>query len=411
MFDGDSLPSFLDTMEPGLPLAMILASIDVRSLTGHDRIVALRAQQRMASHFAAQVYDSMAAVTEVMDDDDPQWAEESAAAEIRAALRLTRRAADRELEYALDLQRRLPRVWGALASGALDVPRAKVIVRGTEHLSIAIARDVVERVIHDAPNLTTGQLAALLRRVCLETDPEDAERRYAEAVADRRVVMEPTVDGTANLLGIDLPPHRLAAGMRRINRMAMSLRSKDEPRTIDQLRADVLLDLLEGTGSAAGAGGVVDIHVGLATLAGLSEAPGELAGYGTVIADVARQVADAQMRSQWRVTVTDESTNDIVHVGTTRRRPTAGQRREVEARYKTCVFPGCRMPAAQCDLDHREPYGDGGPTAVANLAPTCRHDHVAVRHRTGWSYCRLPNGDHEWISRLGHRYVTSGRPP
>ena len=39
MFDVDRLPSFLDTMEPGLPLAMILTSIDVRSLTGHDRIV------------------------------------------------------------------------------------------------------------------------------------------------------------------------------------------------------------------------------------------------------------------------------------------------------------------------------------------------------------------------------------
>jgi hypothetical protein len=98
--------------------------------------------------------------------------------------------------------------------------------------------------------LTTGQLRARIARLCIEADPDDAEQRYRYAVSDRRVVAEATGDGTANLLGLDLPPHRVAAATRRINALARSLRIAGETRTMDQLRADVLLDLLNGTNTA-----------------------------------------------------------------------------------------------------------------------------------------------------------------
>jgi hypothetical protein len=179
---------------------------------------------------------------------------------------------------------------------------------------------------------------------------------------------------------------------------------------MDQLRADVLLDLLEGASSATAGRGIVDIHVDLDTLTRLADHPGELAGYGPVIADVARQVAARQIRAEWRFTVTDPDTGEPVHTGTTRRRPNAAQRRSVEAHYRTCVFPGCRMPATGCDVDHRVPWAEGGPTSNANLAPLCRHDHV-IKTRSGWAYTRIPGGDHRWISALGHTYTTVGRPP
>ena len=68
--------------------------------------------------------------------------------------------------------------------------------------------------------------------------------------------------------------------------------------SIDQLRADVFLDLLQGRSVGSGADrGTVDITVDLGVLAGLSEAPGELNGYGPVIADIARQVAREQTTS------------------------------------------------------------------------------------------------------------------
>jgi hypothetical protein len=155
---------------------------------------------------------------------------------------------------------------------------------------------------------------------------------------------------------------------------------------------------------------VVDIQVNLETLTRLSDDPGELAGFGPVIADIARQVTEQQQNAEWRFTVTDADTGQTIHNGITRRRPTSGMRRHVEARNRTCIFPGCRMPAIGCDLDHRIPWAQGGPTSTDNFAPLCRHDHI-IKDRLGWKHRALPNGDHQWTSRLGHTYTTSGQPP
>ncbi len=280
------LAAKLDAMEPGPVLAAFLSVLQGMDRSGYDRVAVLQALQKMASHFQARVYEEIAAISDLMGriEQDQEIATESAAAEIRAALRLTRRSADAELAFAIDLKQRLPRAWDALAAGHIDLRKARVIVHGTCHLSEDDARQVVERIIGVAERLTTGQLHALLRKVCLQADPEEAANRYASSVAERRVIMEPTVEGTANFLGLNLPPDRVAAAMRRIADLARSLKSGDEGRTIDQIRADVFLDLLEGHNQQRGNGrGAVDIQVDLKTLARLTDDPGELAGYGPVI--------------------------------------------------------------------------------------------------------------------------------
>ncbi len=403
-------------MEPGPVLAGFLASIDVTQISGFDRIVVLRAHRRMASHYSAQEYRTMAAVTDSMLEFEESGrledAAESAAAEIRAALHLTRRSADVELAFGLDLRDRFPRLAEMLESGEIDVRRARTIERNTVHLSDEIAREVVDRIADVASRLTTGELAARIRRLCIEAEPAEAEDRYRHAVDGRRVVMEPSEIGTADLLGLDLPPNRVKAVTRRINKLARSLRGSGETRTMDQLRADVFLDLLAGKSrQESKSGGVVDIRVDLDTLTALTDHPGELAGYGPVISDIARQVVEDQHASEWRYTVVDTETGQMVRTGTTRRRPTTAQRRTIESRDVTCVFPGCRMPASQCDLDHRIPWSQGGPTTVDHLAPLCRHDHITVRHNAGWTYRCRPNGDYIWTSKLGHEYTTARAPP
>ena len=411
-----SAAHWLENVEPGIELAARLAVVDVDRLSGYDRIAVLQAHQRLASHYAAQVYRDMASVSAsfvVEDGVDLQSADEFAAAEIRAALRLTRRSADAELSFALDLQRRLPQVCHSLEDGLIDVRRAKVFDRCTIDLPIATARTIVDLVLADAPNLTTGQLAARLDRLRMEVEPEAAEDRYEHAVNDRRVVMEPTPAGTANIYAYDLPPDRASALMKRINRTARSLRRAGDQRSMDQLRTDVFLDFGTAGSAESPPEGSVDLLVDLETLAGLNDDPGELAGYGPVIADVARDAAERQDRGEWTYTVTDPETGRPLVTGTTRRRPTAAQRREVAARNRTCVFPGCRMPARDCDLDHRIPRAQGGKTRASDLGPCCRHDH-RIRHAAGWSYEILPNGDITWRSALGHVYRTgssTGLPP
>ena len=412
----ESTIRWLEEVEPGLELAgWLMAYSDVR-MSGYDRIVVLRAHQRMASHYAAQVLRDMAEVSAAFVAEDGvnvQSADEYAAAEIRAALRLTRRSADAELSFALDLQRRLPQVVESLDLGNIDVRRAKVFDRNTVDLPIATARTIVEAVLQDAPNLTTGQLGARLERLRMEVQPDEAQERYEHAVSERRVVMESTPAGTANLYAFDLPPDRASALMKRLNRAARSLRNDGDQRSMDQLRTDVFLDLCTGGAAESPSEGSVDICVDLETLLALNDDPGELAGYGPVIADITRKVAERQVDGTWRYTVTDPDTGRPLSNGATRRRPTAAQHRAVTARNRTCIFPGCRMPARDCDLDHRIPWAEGGRTRTEDLGPLCRHDH-GIRHAAGWTYKILPNGEIEWTSRLGHIYRTggsSGLPP
>ncbi|MDH5504394.1 MAG: 13E12 repeat family protein, partial [Acidimicrobiia bacterium] len=160
---GAGIPVGLDGLPAGPFLAALLSSIDVADVSGHDRVVVLRARQRMVSHYQAQVYADMVAVSDFLEQDfvgDLELATDATAAEIRAALCLTRRAADHELDVAVTLRDRLPNVWAAFNKGDLDAARAKTIVRGTEHLSESAARQVADLVLVDAVDLTTGQIAA-----------------------------------------------------------------------------------------------------------------------------------------------------------------------------------------------------------------------------------------------------------
>jgi len=67
----DVLRPGLDDVEPGPILAAWLSEIDVGQLSGYDRVVVLRAHQRLASHYQGQVYADMAAVSDVLSTDDP----------------------------------------------------------------------------------------------------------------------------------------------------------------------------------------------------------------------------------------------------------------------------------------------------------------------------------------------------
>ena len=63
---------------------------------------------------------------------------------------------------------------------------------------------------------------------------------------DRRVFLQPYTDGTAELSAINLPPATAAAAFNRVDRIARAAKSFGDVRTLPQLRADAMLDLLSG---------------------------------------------------------------------------------------------------------------------------------------------------------------------
>jgi hypothetical protein len=103
----------------------------------------------------------------------------------------------------------------------------------------------------------------------------------------------------------------------------------------------------------------------LSTLACLDDEPGDIAGFGPIPADLARQIATRMATAtttDWRYAVIDDN-GDLYAEGRLRYRPTAAQTAFIRARDRTCRAPGCRKPAMVCHIDHNnEGYLASGPS-------------------------------------------------
>ncbi|HET9116825.1 MAG TPA: DUF222 domain-containing protein, partial [Pseudonocardiaceae bacterium] len=198
------IPEGLAEIAPGPELASILAGIDLSRLSGFDCVRVLKAQYRQSNHERARVLAAMAEVglcgVAPADDELRRMAlpDEFSADEVRAALVLTRRAAQDQFSLGWDLVTRLPQVHAAMDDGVLDEPRARVFSDWTTELSVEQARAVCAALLPRAPELTTGQLVEQIKKLAIAVDPDWARRRYEQALAGRTVVGYRNADGSAN---------------------------------------------------------------------------------------------------------------------------------------------------------------------------------------------------------------------
>ncbi len=149
----------------------------------------------------------------------------------------------------------------------------------------------------------------------------------------------------------------------------------------------------------------VDVRIAIpyTALLGADDQPGELVGYGPIPAAVARDLAAG---GTWRRVLTDPASGRPLDYGTTRYRPPEHLAGLVITRGQTCQFPGCRVPAHRCDLDHGVPYDPDtgtGPTSDTNLGPKCRRHHQ-VKQIPGWPVTHHPDGCTSWSTPSGHLY-------
>jgi uncharacterized protein DUF222/HNH endonuclease len=86
-------------------------------------------------------------------------------------------------------------------------------------------------------------------------------------------------------------------------------------------------------------------------------------------------------------------------------------RRAVLARHRHCTYPGCRVPAAFCEIHHYIPWSRGGRTALGNLGPVCPFHHKIVVHRWGWTLTLHPDGEVTATSPDGRRTLRDHDPP
>ncbi len=142
---------------------------------------------------------------------------------------------------------------------------------------------------------------------------------------------------------------------------------------------------------------VITVTIPVDSLAGLTDAPGVINGFGAIPAADARRLAAGDAR--WRHVLTCRTTGAVLDVGTLSYRPPAALDRHVRLRDGTCRFPGCAVPAAECDLDHLVPF-PLGPTSAENLHALCRRHH-GLKHEGGWRVEATPGSGLRWTSPQG----------
>jgi hypothetical protein len=244
------LPVGLAKMPPGPELAVALSTVDFGGLPAELLQVALAAQGRQSSHEQARLLAAGVALARIpWEGPDPvrrDQADTFVSTRVAWTLTMSERSADKLLDLGFDLIDRLPMVYEALLAGRIDYPRAWTISNTLALLPDDAARAIAASLLTEAERLTPGKLKARLALRALKADPGLAKRRYKRSVADRRVHIGTDSEGTARLSGQNLPVDRAAAAEDRIDRLARAAKADGDTRTLDQLRADAMLDVLTG---------------------------------------------------------------------------------------------------------------------------------------------------------------------
>lgn len=376
--------------------------------------------------------------------DTPAHAVESATAEIRLMLHLTANAAAARVADARQLQQ-IPPTAAQARQGLLTWPKLRILIDAADGLTAEQAARLQEEVLPAAPTRTTGQLRAAVRRFLTrladdDHDLDDRRRRRRQRTRSVSVQAEP--DGMATLRVV-LPAAAATGIYAVLDEHARGCPASDS-RTMDHRRADALTDLvLRDTGlvssgtaravdpadgeetvpgvSPAPAGGSpfvrnsvsvqIRVTVPLDTLVGSDDEPAELAGYGPIPASDARALA-FDPASVWFRLLTDPLSGAVLDHGTERYRPPTALDRHVRSRQATCDFPGCRVPAHRCDVDHTvafDPATGTGPTSADNTRARCRPHH-RLKHMRDWAVEPRDDGATVWCTPSGHTYVTEPEP-
>ncbi|MCZ4068389.1 DUF222 domain-containing protein [Microbacterium sp. H37-C3] len=369
----------------------------------------------------------------------------SIAAEIAGVRRSHDRRAQSEIDHALTIVDDYPAVFEAWEQQRITRDHVDVVVRMGCGLADDIRDDYAQQAISICERDIASRVREPLRNLAARMGSESFAERHRTAAAKRGVWVTHGTDGMSEL-GATLPTV-IAAGIHdRLTAMAQSVKDArataaaapaDGPagdaagdegsavegsaaadaaapdvRTMDQLRADILGDLLLGGApvvdptygsDAAGPLGAIRAQVQVTltseAVTGVDDAPAELVGASLIDADTARKLAGRARI--WNRLFVDPITRTPVEVDTYR--PPAAMSRLLKARDQHCRFPGCRRAAIRCELDHTIDYALGGHTHIFNLAHLCQRHH-SMKQFTKWEVRQVGGGVLEWTSPLGRVY-------
>lgn len=339
--------------------------------------------------------------------------EHSVRLEIAAALRITESEAAGMLAMGEALVERYPTVLDSFAGARMTERHARALVEAVDVVEPEFRAEIVPAAIALAEAQPVGTFRRKLRALIETVRASTLAERYEQAVDRRRLVLQPDHDSMTWVMAL-MPSVEAQAIWARATAMAKAILAQEgEGRTLDQIRADVVADLLiEGRTEAhpAEARGIrATVAVTVPALALLDHLPGGtepavVEGVGPIPIERARELAGAA--EGWMRVLTHPETGMVLSVGRDRYRPPPGLRRLVKWRADRCMGPGCGIPASRCEIDHRVAWEHGGETRLENLNPFCKGHHI-VKHHGGWTVRDVEGsfGAVEWTSPTGRRYI------
>jgi hypothetical protein len=406
----------------------------IESIVDDDAVIAEREASKIVSMAAALRIAKKRAATQAITSQMRELEERSLAAEIGLAIRVNDRAVQNRMHDALELCDHYPTTLDALADGGISARHATIIVEVGRALQDPNARAVYEAtVLERALRDTAPRTRAFAEQVVEELHPRSITERHRDAVKTRKVWKQRLGDGMSEL-GI-IGPDVLVGGIwdrltqqGNSSKQAQVTEPADEAdadpdaiydeRNLDQLRADIAIDLLltggptidPTTGAITGpAGGLAAIHarasivIPALTAAGLADRGATLDGAIPVDADTARCLLAGA--PSWERIFTHPIHGHVLATDTYRR--PVNLDRYLAARDVHCRFPGCRRPARVCDRDHNFDWALGGTTDACNLACLCKRHHT-LKTEKPWKPVQQRDGSIHWTSPLGR---SSTDPP
>jgi hypothetical protein len=242
-------PAFSE-MPPGPELALLLGAQECDRLDDFDVVEMARAARRLASWAASLELGAIAELAArrrrqgvklgAWDSEVGEWV----ADEVAAALTLSGGTAAHLVVMAEQLAESLPLTFRALREGLIDVAKARVIADGLRPVRPEVAAEVERQVLPSAPGQTCAQLRSAVRKAVQDVDPEGCAERRRLAEEARCLELWDNGEGTSDLSGRNLPAGAASAAWNRVNAIAAALKADGDPRTIEQLRADVFIALL-----------------------------------------------------------------------------------------------------------------------------------------------------------------------
>ena len=310
-------------------------------------------------------------------------------------------------QIAAALRERMPGLWAWFCDGDVPTANAREAAALVVELPPETWSEFESALMEPARTLAPARFRARARALRERLDPAPAAERHAAAVEQRRVWSEGDRHGMS-WFGAYLPSEAVALANAHVDGIALELfRHEDEERTLAQLRADVVVDLLTGAQSSFSPRVSVGLMIPVMTMLGRSSEPPILEGVGPIDLETAKELA-ATAPSLTRL-LTDPVSGRVLQMDPNQYRTTKALRRWFSIRHCTCSTPGCGRRAEQSDLDHITAWADGGATTAANLQPLCRPHH-SMKHQTKWRVDQPPGADRaRWTSPTGH--VSYSDPP